>query len=100
LILVLAILAIPTADLLAFGLHEHVMAPVMLGFDEVTAPPHAEAGTAHHCELWMNPGDVAPAFTPFRSAAGVNLGDGPQSARPVWHPFLPFTPPRSASISG
>lgn len=93
-ILAFLTLAVPTSDLLAFGLHEHVAAAPQ-ALDE---PANPGSNALHHCELWMNPSDVAPTFTLFPPASVADLGAGPRSPRLVSRPFVPFTPPRVSSI--
>ena len=59
LVLGLVIVA-PTADLLAFGIHEHVTAPDDTSRD--LAGPDNSGPPAHHCELSASPAGLALAL--------------------------------------
>jgi hypothetical protein len=92
-VVVLAV-AGPTLDVLLFGLHEHVAAAAHAKGER--APVNDLDGHArHHCDLGMNPAEVAPAL---ELIAPLPTGESPAESlfsTVASRPFVPFTPPRA-----
>lgn len=95
-LLVFILVAIPTVDLVAFGIHEHTATVDPEGdSDDVTQTSHAGHVLSHHCDLSMSPGEVATHFdllSPLGTA--VTIVELP-SLHVCSLPFVPFSPPRS-----
>lgn len=84
---------VPSADLAAFGLHEHVTAERSSGF---TGPEGTEGATlSHHCELSVSVGELVPVVE--LPTLVVLFGDprNPRAPSPRHRPFVPLTPPRA-----
>jgi hypothetical protein len=93
-LLAILVVVVPTADLVAFGIHDHVA----MGATDVTevhaGHVHTSSHSAHHCHLWMNPAETEAScvlVSPFLSSVRV---PAPLVARLVPRPFQPFAPPR------
>jgi hypothetical protein len=90
---VLLLALAPSADVVAFGLHEHVTTERSFG---LTGAETAQGATpSHHCELSVSLGELIPVVelpTPL-----VLIGDppNPRASSPQHRPFVPLTPPRS-----
>lgn len=91
--LVLALVIVtPTADLLAFGVHEHVTASDDSSRD--VSSPGSPGAPAHHCELSISPAGVGPAIALPASGpiVGLIFDTGLSAAQRT--PSVPFGPPR------
>lgn len=91
LLLVLA----PTADVAAFGLHEHVVVTPEPGSD-LTGPNGLESVTlAHHCELSVSFGEAVP-IVELPTPMLVEIGSRElRVSSPQHRPFVLLTPPRA-----
>lgn len=89
-ILVLAVIASPLADVVMFGIHDHIAAAQTKSM-LVTV---ADAQSAHHCEVWMSPADVTPVDLPATPAVAM-LAPSPAGVLIVAAPFPSFPPPRT-----
>jgi len=93
--LVTLVIAIPLADTLVFGLHEHVAD----GSRDVTAlhtgHAHTMPHSTHHCDLGMNPAHFACDATVFPPRLVAPSMPSEDVSRPAFQPFLPFSPPRA-----
>lgn len=89
-ILVLAVIASPLADVVMFGIHDHIAAAQTKSM-LVTV---ADAQSSHHCEVWMSPADVILVDLPAAPAVAMLA---PQPAVvPIVAELLPsFPPPRT-----
>jgi hypothetical protein len=89
---VLVVIAAPTADILAFGIHDHLAASD--DDDHEASRPDGLHHSSHHCDLEMNPasGSTADTLAPPRPLPN-DVGD--LSHAVVARPFAPFAPPRS-----
>lgn len=91
---VLLLLVTPTADLLAFGLHEHIVAPER-GTDLSGLSTAQEPIATHHCELSVSAGDLVPAIE-LAMPALVAIDPPSQHASALsQRPCVPLTPPRA-----
>ena len=91
---VLLLVLVPTADLLAFGFHEHVVPPERSS--DLSDQNDTQSSTlSHHCELSVSTGELLTAVE--LPAPGLLTIDATehQSAAPRHRPFVPLTPPRS-----
>src|SRR5436309_9538272 len=84
----------PTADLLAFGFHEHVVPPERSS--DLSNPDDTQSPTLfHHCELSVSVGELLTAVElPAPRLITIDATEC-QSAAPRQWPFVPLTPPRS-----
>ena len=90
LLLVLA----PTADLLAFGFHEHVVPPERSS-DRSDQNDTQSPTLLHHCELSVSVGGLLMVVElPTPGLIRIDTTEY-QSATPRHRPFVPLTPPRS-----
>lgn len=90
---VLLLVLAPSADVVAFGLHEHET--VERSFDLTGAESTQGPTLFHHCELSVSVGELIPAAelpTPI-----VVMGDppDPRASSPQHTPFVLLTPPRT-----
>jgi hypothetical protein len=95
LLLVILMVVLPTADLCAFGIHDHVAAGSADATEVHAGHAHTNPQHAHHCDLWTNPAETADScvlVSPFLSSLRV---PAPRVARLAPRPFQPFAPPRS-----
>ena len=96
----LLLVFLPSADMLAFGLHEHLagapentLGPV--SSDSMQSQPGQNQPSSHHCELSVSSGDlVAVAALPMPVAVLVFTLD-PLISAPQHRPFVLLAPPRS-----
>jgi len=92
-VLTLTALVAPVADVIAFGLHDHVSVSARAqGGLTLTG---ADTAPSHHCELAMSPGvllqtDELPAPGPIASPPGA-----PRLMLASHTPIVPFNPPRA-----
>ena len=95
LLLLGSVLAGPTADLVAFGLHEHGAgaASDILGMH--VQHSHGAASHEHHCDFWMNPGDLSAPTAVEPPNEETPLLVRHRSSRLIARPFRPFAPPRT-----
>jgi hypothetical protein len=91
---VLLLLVTPTADLWAFGFHEHIVVPER--GSNLTGPGTAqEPIPSHHCELSVSAGDLVPGIE-LAMPALVAIDPPEQRASALsQRPFVPLTPPRA-----
>ncbi len=84
----------PAADLLAFGLHDHV-APAERG-SALAGPGSADGPTpSHHCELSASIGELLSVVElPVPGLVAIDATEY-QAAAPRHRPFVPLTPPRA-----
>jgi len=95
LLLATLLVVVPTADLCAFGLHDHVATGAGDATGVHAGHAHTSPQSAHHCDLWTNPAETADScvlVSPFLSSMRL---PAPLVARLVPRPFQPFAPPRS-----
>jgi hypothetical protein len=95
LMLVILLVVVPTADLCAFGLHDHVATSAADATEVHAGHAHTNPQRAHHCDLWTNPAETADScvtVSPFLSSMRV---PALLVARFAPRPFQPFAPPRS-----
>jgi hypothetical protein len=95
LLLVILMVVLPTADLCAFGIHDHVATGSADTTEVHAGHAHTSPQRAHHCDLWTNPAETADSCatgSPFLSSMRV---PAPLVARLAPRPFQPFAPPRS-----
>lgn len=90
-ILVIAVVAGPLADVIMFGIHDHVAAAQT----KSTLATVGDAQGSHHCELWMSAGDIAPATDPPAAAPTVFLAPRPALSLVLAYPLPSFPPPRA-----
>lgn len=91
---VLLLLVTPTADLLAFGFHEHIVVPEP--GSTLSGPSTAQKPMpSHHCELSVSAGDLVPSIElALPPLAAIDPPEHRASALSQW-PFVPLTPPRA-----
>ena len=90
---VLLLLVTPTADLLAFGFHEHIAVPEP--GSNLSGPSTAQKPIpSHHCELSVSAGDLVPSIEALPPLAAIGPPEQRASAVSQW-PFVPLTPPRA-----
>ncbi len=95
--LVLVVIATPTADVFAFGIHDHIAATD--DDDHDASRTDGLHHSSHHRDLGMNP---ASATTSCALTPPCPLPDDVNdllSRAVVARPFVPFTPPRPCSFS-
>jgi len=84
----------PTLDVLLFGIHEHVAATAHTQGER--RPLNDLDGHArHHCDLGMNPAEVAPALELIAPLPATAPLTEPLFSTVASRPFVPFTPPRA-----
>jgi hypothetical protein len=84
----------PTLDVLLFGLHEHVAAAAHAKGE--SAPVNDLDGPArHHCDIGMNPAEVAPVFELIAPLPAAESPAEPLFSALASRPFVPYTPPRA-----
>ena len=84
----------PTLDVLLFGLHEHVAAAAHTKGE--SRPVNDLDGHArHHCDLGMNPAEVAPVLELIAPLRATESLAEPLFSAVASRPFVPFTPPRA-----
>ncbi len=93
-VLVFVLAGVAIADVAVFGVHEHV---ADRDNDDLSAQAQVVDlhTTHHHCDLSMNPGEVAPApdlAVPLGSVGALREPESP-GLRDV--SFVPLLPPRS-----
>lgn len=85
---------VPTADLLAFGFHEHIV-PSERSSDLSDQDDTQNPTLLHHCELSVSAGELLTAVElPAPGLIAIDATEY-QSAAPRQRPFIPLTPPRS-----
>lgn len=91
---VLLLALVPASDLLAFGLHVHVVAPERSS--EISGPDDTQSPTlSHHCELSASVGELLSVVElPTPQLVTIDATEH-QSAAPRNRPFVPLTPPRT-----
>ena len=95
-VLALVLVAIPAADVFAFGIHGHTASADRKGdTDDVAQPGHAGHLVSHHCDLSMTPGEVSPHFDLVAPMAIAVAAAEPHSPHVRSKPFIPSPPPRS-----
>jgi hypothetical protein len=82
-----------TVDVLAFGIHDHLAGAEQERHDAKPARGTDGHGQ-HHCDLQVNPGEVAPRVELVRPMPASDVAAEPSLPVPASLPFLPFTPPR------
>jgi hypothetical protein len=95
LLLVILTVVVPTVDLCAFGIHDHVATSATDATEIHAGHAHASPQGAHHCDLWTNPAETTDScdlVSPFFSSMRV---PAPLVARFALRPFQPFAPPRA-----
>lgn len=91
---VLLLMLAPAIDSVAFGLHEHVVAPERSS--NLSGPGDTQSPTlSHHCELSASGADLVSVVTvpALVRLALVTLEQ--RVAAPPHRPFVPLTPPRA-----
>jgi hypothetical protein len=92
---VLLLLFLPSADVLAFGLHEHLVETPEQTMDVAGSNNMQSQPSVHHCELSVSVGDlVAVASLPAPVTMLVFTLEPPVSV-PQHRPFVLIAPPRS-----
>jgi hypothetical protein len=93
-VLVVLALVVPLADAMVFGIHDHETAFEPDGSSS-GREADSRADDRHHCDLGMNPAEVAPAsdLPAPGSAPAPPLGTLRRAT--VVRPFVPYTPPRA-----
>ena len=95
-LLAVVLVAIPAADVFAFGIHGHTVAVDREGdTDDVAQPGHAGHLVSHHCDLSMTPGEMSPPFDFVAPMAIAVAAAEPHSPHVRSTPFVPSPPPRS-----
>ena len=90
-ILVLAVIVSPLADVVMFGIHDHIAAAQTTSrFITV-----ADAQSSHHCEVWMSPADVTLAINLPATPQIAMLALQPAVIPIVAEPLPSFPPPRT-----
>ena len=90
---VLLLVLVPSADLVAFGLHEHVTAEGSFGLAGAESTP--DLPLSHHCELSVSVGELIPVV---ELPTPVSLMGEPPNPRALYaqhRPFVPLPPPRT-----
>lgn len=90
-ILVLAVVASPLADVVMFGIHDHIAAAQTTSMFVTVA----DAQSSHHCEVWMSPADVTLAVNPPATPPVAMLVPHPAVVPIVADPLPSFPPPRA-----
>jgi hypothetical protein len=92
--ILLLLLVTPTADTLAFGLHEHVVAPEH--GSNLTEASNAQGSTSfHHCELSVTAGDLVSTAKLATPESLVIDRPELRASASSQRPFVPLTPPRA-----
>lgn len=92
---VLLLVLVPSADMVAFGPHEHVMVTPERGGDLTGAESIQDPTLSHHCELSVSVGELLPVVElPTPVVVMVDPRE-PHASTPQHRPFVPLTPPRS-----
>lgn len=94
-LLLVSVVVGPALDLVIFGIHEHDSAAAsdVLGLHvqhSHSAPHHG----GHHCDFWMNPGDLSAPIALHPPIGGPVRLTRHAPCHVIVHPFRPFTPPR------
>jgi len=95
LLLATLMIVVPTADLFAFDIHDHVATGATDTTEVHAGHAHTSPHSAHHCDLWMNPAETPDSCVlvpPFLSSVRVSA---PLVAHLAPRPFQPFAPPRA-----
>jgi hypothetical protein len=84
----------PSADLLAFGLHDHIVVPER--GSNLSGPSTAQKPIpSHHCELSVSAGDLVPNIElAMPQLLAIDPPEQHASALSQ-RPFVPLTPPRA-----
>lgn len=83
-----------TVDVLAFGIHDHLAGAEQDRHDPT--PARDSAGQdLHHCDLHMNPAEVAPRIELVKPIPVSDVTAEPSLHMPAPLAFVPFTPPRA-----
>jgi hypothetical protein len=92
---VVLLVLVPTADQVAFGVHEHVVVPAERSFDLTGAESAQGPPLSHHCELSVSVGELI-SVVELPTPVGV-MSDPlkPHSSAPQHRPFVLLTPPRT-----
>jgi hypothetical protein len=89
----LVLASVPTADVLAFSIHEHV-ADQGQGRD-VAGPDSPQGSASHHCELSASSAELVH-MVELPKPVRLGLEPIPDLAAARRHrPFVPLTPPRA-----
>ena len=89
---VLLLVLVPSADLVAFGLHEHVTAERTFGLAGAESTP--DAPLSHHCELSVSVGELIPVVELPTAVSLMGEPPNPRAFDPQNRPFVPLPPPR------
>jgi hypothetical protein len=90
-ILVLAVIVSPLADIVIFGIHDHLSAAQTTSMFITVA----DAQSSHHCEVWMSPADVTLAISMPATPQIAMLAPQPAVIPIVAEPLPSFPPPRT-----
>jgi hypothetical protein len=90
-ILVLAVIVSPLADVVMFGIHDHIAAAQTTS-RFITA---ADTQSSHHCEVWISPADVTLAINLPATPKIAMLAPLPAVIPIVPEPLPSFPPPRT-----
>lgn len=92
---VLLLVLVPSADLIAFGVHEHVAGPAERSFDLTGAESAQDPPPSHHCELSVSAGELIPVIELPTPVGVVSDPPQPPAFGPQHRPLVPLTPPRT-----
>jgi hypothetical protein len=95
LLLVMLMVVLPTADLCAFGIHDHVATSAADAAEIHAGHAHTSPQNAHHCDLWTNPAETADACVLVSPVLSSTRLSPPLIAHLAPRPFQPFAPPRA-----
>ena len=91
---VLLLVLVPSADLIAFGVHEHVVVPAERSFD-LTGASAQDPPLSHHCELSVSVGELIPVIELTMPVGLVSDSPKPLASASQHRPLVPLTPPRT-----
>ena len=92
---VLLLVLVPSADLIAFGVHEHVVVSAERGFDLTGAGSVQDPPSTHHCDLSVSVGELIPVIELPMPVGLVSDPPQPPAFAPQHRPLVPLTPPRT-----
>lgn len=85
---------VPTADLFIFGIHGHVGAGKPIKLSEAHTGEGSGSQRSHHCDIWVNPMELAVPHPMPGPAAAAPLLAQEISSPVLYQPFVLFRPPR------
>jgi hypothetical protein len=92
---VLLLVLVPSADIVAFGLHEHAVVTPESGGD-LTGSDNLEGPTiSHHCEFSVSVGEVPSVIEIPMPTVVMADPPEPHASAPQYSPFVLLTPPRA-----